>query len=160
MRWNKLPNLVPSIPDGAGPEAHVISDDKSPFGSLVRFELGRRAGKDGAALMAFKTAELTLRMLRDYHRHTVIGLENLPRTGPALVVFNHSFATYDGFLPVVAVFDEIDRLMWGVADRLVFRTPGLGDFSRKAGYSPGAIPGMPGSWATRMHMPLLEGVGQ
>ena len=115
----------------------MTTDDKASGLSLVKFELGRHAGKEGGALVAFKTLELTLRALRDYHQHRVIGLENLPKTGPALVICHHSFATYDSFLLVVAVFDALDRVMWGVADRLIFRTPGLGGFFRRTGFTEG-----------------------
>jgi 1-acyl-sn-glycerol-3-phosphate acyltransferase len=105
---------------------------------VSRFDPTDRVGREGSTLVAFKTLELTLRMLRDYHRHQVVGLERVPRTGPALLIFNHSLATYDAFLPTVAVFDELHRVMLGVADRLIFRTPGLGAFFRRVGFTPGS----------------------
>jgi hypothetical protein len=84
--------------------------------------------------LAFKSMEFTLRALRDYHRHEVSGLENVPRTGPALLVFNHSFATYDSWLFGVALFDETKRLPRGIIDRLMLRTPVLGSVFRECGF--------------------------
>jgi 1-acyl-sn-glycerol-3-phosphate acyltransferase len=118
--------------------APTMTDDAKSSRSLARFRATTRTGgRAGSALAAFKTAELTLRMLSDYHQHRVLGFERFPKTGPVLAIFNHSFATYDAFLPVVAVFDMFDRVMRGVADRLIFRTPGLADFSRKVGFTEG-----------------------
>ena len=33
--------------------------------------------------------------LQAYHRYDVIGIENIPQEGPALIVCTHSLATYD-----------------------------------------------------------------
>ena len=101
-----------------------------PDRSLRGFQLTRRAGRAGPALVAFKSAELTFRALCDYHQHRVIGLHHVPAHGPAIIACSHSFATYESFLLVLAVFDAFDRIMCGVVDRLILKTPGLGPFMR------------------------------
>ncbi len=35
-----------------------------------------------------------LRFLMKYHRYEVVGMDHIPKTGPALIVINHSLATY------------------------------------------------------------------
>lgn len=66
--------------------------------------------------------------LRRYHQHDVVGLENIPRTGGALVIPNHSFATYDVVLLGAVVYEKYGRVIRGLADRLAFQVPGLKSF--------------------------------
>jgi 1-acyl-sn-glycerol-3-phosphate acyltransferase len=74
-----------------------------------------------------------IRVLQRYHRHRVVGLDHIPETGPALLVINHSLATYDGMLMSVAVFDHRGRLPIGLGDRLLFRIPGLRRWVQRIG---------------------------
>lgn len=78
--------------------------------------------------------------LRAYHRHRVIGLEHVPRTGPGLLVLNHSLATYDGVLFADAMHAATGRWPASLGDDLIFRTPLVADFARRAGVKP-ASPG-------------------
>ncbi len=103
--------------------------------SLSNFRLGNRTGRD--SLFAFKAVELVLRTLSDYHQHRTVGLAHVPKSGPALLVFNHSLATYDPLLSQIPIYDELQRLLWGVVDRLMFRTPGLGRILHDIGLSDG-----------------------
>jgi 1-acyl-sn-glycerol-3-phosphate acyltransferase len=109
--------------------------------SLLRFDPTEHAGRQGAAFAALKTAELALRTLADYHRHRVVGIEHIPTSGPALFVFNHSLATYDSFLLAVTVHDAVQRTLWGIADRLIFKLPGIGDVFRSIGFVEGTRAG-------------------
>ncbi len=76
-------------------------------------------------------------MMRKYHDHQIYGLEHVPRSGPGLMVFNHSFATYDAFLVAPALRAITGRKMWGIADRLIFRTPVLGRVFSGMGFTEG-----------------------
>lgn len=78
--------------------------------------------------------------LRAYHRHRAIGLEHIPRTGPGLIVLNHSLATYDGVLFCAAMHAVCGRWPASLGDDLIFRTPLIADFARRAGVRP-ANPG-------------------
>ena len=82
----------------------------------------------------FRAGEAVLRYLHRYHQHEVVGLENIPVQGPALVAFNHSFATYDAFLLAVPMLDDRGRLFRGLADRQIFRTPILGPLFDAMGF--------------------------
>lgn len=76
-----------------------------------------------------------------YHRHTVIGMENIPKGGPCLLALNHSLATYDVFMVEVAVHRATGRLPRGLGDRQIFRWPGLADLATAFG----AVEGAPGA---------------
>jgi len=86
----------------------------------------------------FAAAEAALRALARYHDYTVHGFEHLPKSGPALVVFHHSLATYDSFLLGVPILDRLGRIFRGLADRLIFRTPLLREAFSGAGFVEGS----------------------
>lgn len=87
--------------------------------------------------LSWKAAERLMRALADYHRYEVFGFDHIPKTGPALIAFHHSLATYDSFLLGVPIWDRLDREFRGLADRLIFATPGLGRFFHEVGFVEG-----------------------
>jgi len=89
---------------------------------------------------AIRVFEKILWPLRDYHRHSVVGMEHVPTTGGALLVVNHSLATYDGFLMGGQVWLQTGRLPTALGDDMIFRTPIVADWARDAGIRP-ASPG-------------------
>lgn len=64
---------------------------------------------------------------RLYHRHDVVGLENIPKKGRTLIICNHSLATYDIVLLMTAMYQGLKRLPRPLIDRLFFKVPYLGD---------------------------------
>jgi 1-acyl-sn-glycerol-3-phosphate acyltransferase len=78
-----------------------------------------------------------LRVLyRSWFRVDVLGMENLPATGPALVVANHSGTiAIDALMLALAVHDEhpAHRYLRLLGADLVFRVPVLSELTRKAG---------------------------
>lgn len=68
-----------------------------------------------------------LQAARLYHRHEVVGLENVPTKGRTLVVCNHSLATYDIVLLMAALYTDRQRIPRPLIDRLFFKIPYLGD---------------------------------
>lgn len=66
---------------------------------------------------------------RAYHRHSVEGLEHVPNKGRALIVVNHSLATYDIMLLLTAIQQEKGRQPRPLIDRLFFKIPYLGDLA-------------------------------
>jgi 1-acyl-sn-glycerol-3-phosphate acyltransferase len=87
--------------------------------------------------LSWGLAEGLMRTLGRYHRYQVFGFENVPKTGPALIAFHHSLCTYDSFLLSVPIWDELGREFRGLADRLIFKTPGLGQFMTDVGFVEG-----------------------
>ena len=79
----------------------------------------------------------TFRMLARYHDYTVHGLDNIPRTGAAMLAGNHSMALYDAFLIALPILDQLNRHVHGLADHTVFKTPGIGRLFRETGFVPG-----------------------
>lgn len=68
-----------------------------------------------------------VRTLQAYHRHQVVGLRNLPKSGPFLIVTNHSLATYDIMLLFAAIYQNSRRLVRPLVDRAFWKVPYLGD---------------------------------
>ncbi len=98
--------------------------------------------KGGVELDCNRAIRITvpiLKAIRRYHQHEVIGLQNIPQSGPVLVVVNHSLATYDIFLLLHAIYEDLGRLPRPLADRLFFRLPLIGDLIRLYG----AVQGSP-----------------
>lgn len=78
-----------------------------------------------------------IHMLRKYHRHEVIGLENIPSKGRGLLIFNHSLATYDIALLFGAIYENLHRIPRPLADHLFFKLPYLGPIVEALGATEG-----------------------
>lgn len=90
--------------------------------------VGSPVQKGGSPPMESDVIKLLLPVLnsiRQYHRHEVVGMENIPDQGSALMVVNHSLATYDIGLLNAAVYEEKNRYMRSLADHLFYRVPYL-----------------------------------
>ncbi len=68
-----------------------------------------------------------------YHRNRVVGAEHLPRQGRALLVFNHSFITYDMSILVDYIRRKTGRTVMGLGDNTWFKIPYLRDFLAQTG---------------------------
>jgi 1-acyl-sn-glycerol-3-phosphate acyltransferase len=73
------------------------------------------------------------RALGRYHRFSTIGMEHVPRSGPALLVGAHTPLTYEIFIGLSAIYDHTGRITRGMADRAWFRWPALGDCVHRMG---------------------------
>jgi len=91
---------------------------------------------DGADRVWIERFRPWMEALARYHRHEVIGLHHVPAHGRALLVVNHSLATYDGALLGLAIHDATGRLPMGLGDNLIFRTPGLRRVASRVGIVP------------------------
>src|SRR5690606_15922455 len=83
------------------------------------------------------TAASFLDMLAVYHRHEVIGIENLPAKGRCLIASNHSLATYDIALLSNYIFKNTGRVPRALMDRWFFKF----DFIRQIMDELGAVEG-------------------
>jgi 1-acyl-sn-glycerol-3-phosphate acyltransferase len=73
-------------------------------------------------------------LVRSWFRVELRGAENLPTTGPALLVSNHAGAfPLDGMVLHTVVFDEIGRHPRMLGADLIFSTPFSADLARKTG---------------------------
>jgi 1-acyl-sn-glycerol-3-phosphate acyltransferase len=68
-----------------------------------------------------------------YHRHKVVGGENIPTQGRALLVFNHSFITYDISILVASIRRLTGRTVMGLGDDALFKIPYVGDLLAQTG---------------------------
>jgi 1-acyl-sn-glycerol-3-phosphate acyltransferase len=112
--------------------------EKSGVISIMRSAKLRLQGKvilmDGDVM---KLLVPLLNSLRQYHRHQVVGMEHIPEEGPAVVVVNHSLATYDIGLLNAAIFEERKRFMRSLADHLFYRVPYLSQLVEAIGAKEG-----------------------
>jgi 1-acyl-sn-glycerol-3-phosphate acyltransferase len=73
-------------------------------------------------------------LVRSWFRVELRGAENLPPTGPALLVSNHAGTLpLDGLVLHAAVYDEVDRHVRMLGADLVFATPFVNTFARRIG---------------------------
>ena len=66
---------------------------------------------------------IAVKFTRLYHRHEVFHLEHIPKTGPVILISNHSFATYDFTLLFDAVHDHTGRIVRPLIDSLFYKFP-------------------------------------
>ena len=66
-----------------------------------------------------------LKAIRFYHEHEIIGMGHIPQKGGALLVVNHSLATYDIALLMAAIYEKTGRISRPLADNLFFKIPYL-----------------------------------
>lgn len=113
--------------------AHGVSDVSDVSDPVDAFAPAR-----DAALIA-ELVDKVERWLVPYHRAEVRGLQNVP-AGPALIVGNHSGATYSGDTWILAAHlyraGGVDALPFGMAHDLVLRVPVLGGLMRRLGVMP------------------------
>lgn len=102
----------------------------------------------------YARAVRVMRPLQAYHRHHVAGLDHVPRTGRLLLVVHHTFATYDAFLLGLALTEYTGRIMRGLGDDLIFKTP----FVRDLGWNVGIVPASPGAGTRLLEAENMVGV--
>lgn len=62
---------------------------------------------------------------RIFHAYEVIGMEKLPHSGPAFIVYYHGTCPFDAYYFLSRHLIERDRFPIPVVDRFLFRIPGL-----------------------------------
>jgi 1-acyl-sn-glycerol-3-phosphate acyltransferase len=149
-RWERL-IAVASVAEQAGEElADVLRTGERQAGDLehriaglLQFLRRRLTGEYEVDEFGFDP-ELTDKVLfallrplyRQWFRVEVAGIENIPDTGGALVVANHSGAVaLDALMTSLAVHDEhpSHRFLRSLGADLVFQTPVVGELARKGG---------------------------
>ena len=71
--------------------------------------------------------------LKRYHNYRVDGLEKIPKEGRALILVNHSLATYDILLLAYVIMRKLERLPRGLADRNFYKTGLIASWMQKLG---------------------------
>ncbi len=146
-------SLAPDLED----ETSSAAGQFAQFEKLIRDTLGRDGERKVAEFLAFLRRRLTgdyevdefgydndltdqvllpfLRPLAEkWFRVEVRGIENIPDTGSALIVANHSGTMpLDGLITQLVVADNAKRPLRTLAADLVFKTPFVGELSRKGG---------------------------
>jgi 1-acyl-sn-glycerol-3-phosphate acyltransferase len=120
----------------------VFGDDWEPqlarFLAFLRRRLTGEYAVDEYGFDQEVAEKLLLASLRPiaekWFRIEVRGIENLPPTGGALVVSNHSGTLpVDGLMTMVTIHDRTGRFLRPLGADLVFRLPGISSLARKGG---------------------------
>lgn len=74
-----------------------------------------------------------------WHGHEVVGLENIPDTGPGLLIYYHAAMPIDMYYLHSKVVLYKNRRMKIVADRFLFKVPGLGSLLEAFEVTPGSL---------------------
>lgn len=148
--------------DFGGPSGVEVGEARAPrdfaaFEKMIRETLGVEGERNVAEFLAFLRRRLTgeyevdefgydadltdqvmLKFLRPlaekWFRVEVRGIENIPDTGSALIVANHSGTMpIDGLITQLIIADHAHRPLRTLAADLVFKTPFVGELSRKGG---------------------------
>lgn len=72
-------------------------------------------------------------VLRQYHRYKAYNIQRIPKDGRALILVNHSLATYDILLLGYAIFSKLNRLPRGLADRNFYKNAMTSELMQKLG---------------------------
>jgi len=74
------------------------------------------------------------------HSVSCEGIENVPKSGAAMLVGNHGMLGYESLLFFERILTDCGRLPTGLADRWFFRVPGLRDALVRLGGAYGSMP--------------------
>jgi 1-acyl-sn-glycerol-3-phosphate acyltransferase len=70
-------------------------------------------------------SKLIVEFGRKYNDYECIGMEHVPKEGPALIVFYHGFMPLDAWYFGLEYYRLTGRLIRGLGDRWLFKTPGV-----------------------------------
>lgn len=71
--------------------------------------------------------------LKQYHHYKVYNIHHIPENGRAMILVNHSVATYDILLLGYEIIDKLGRLPRGLADRNFYKNPHITEVMEKLG---------------------------
>ncbi|OON20528.1 hypothetical protein X801_03591, partial [Opisthorchis viverrini] len=98
----------------------VHTDRRLSYVSLCRADLASLAQLAKRVIAAIWDAHG-----RIFHAYEVVGMDRLPATGPAFVVYYHGTCPFDAYYLLSRYCIEHDRFPIAVVDRFLFRLPGM-----------------------------------
>ena len=111
--------------DASPRAAHGMIDGSPRAARAIERFLGSRAGR------AFVDGVIT------YFSASLQGIENIPRTGGALLVVNHGMNGHDGILLGALLHRDVGRLPFWLGEHNLWRIPGFGRLARFIDAIPG-----------------------
>ena len=126
---------APNLNKSEHPYSALFTDDTLEIGQTGITGTGEDAGWLWSAVeaglnLASKVATSTTKW---YHDYQASGLDNIPKSGPALMVLNHSLATYDVALLATEIAEKTGRSPRIIVDRMFFKFPGLSHLAKQGG---------------------------
>ncbi|XP_050071980.1 transmembrane protein 68-like [Anopheles maculipalpis] len=108
--------------------------------NLLRSKFWRDSNEDEFWKAARKFMALVWHLhSRIFHGYEVIGLENLPETGPALLIYYHGALPIDMYYLAAEMMLKRDRLIHSVGDRFLDHIPGWRLVSRVMRVTSGSV---------------------
>lgn len=89
------------------------------------------------SFLASPKGSLLLRSIAGYFHATLEGHELIPRQGPALIVSNHALFALDSAVLGALLVEHVERFPRFLADRALWKIPGLREVIRAIGGLPG-----------------------
>jgi 1-acyl-sn-glycerol-3-phosphate acyltransferase len=88
-----------------------------------------------------KLAQVLTAFGRSYNGYSMHGEQNIPKVGPALIVFYHGLVPLDAWYFGLEYYQKHGRMIRALGDNFLFQTPGL----KQIAHTVGCIPGDPTS---------------
>ncbi|XP_023209943.1 transmembrane protein 68-like [Centruroides sculpturatus] len=63
-----------------------------------------------------------------WHGHEIIGLENIPKEGPGVIVYYHGALPVDWYSTHSTIYLTLNRLVYSIGDKFVFQLPVFNSF--------------------------------
>jgi 1-acyl-sn-glycerol-3-phosphate acyltransferase len=89
------------------------------------------------SFLSSPTGSAFLRSIAGYFHATLEGHEHIPRQGPALIVSNHALFALDSAVLGALLVEQVQRFPRFLADRALWKIPGLRSVIRAIGGLPG-----------------------
>ncbi|XP_078594884.1 DGAT1/2-independent enzyme synthesizing storage lipids-like [Branchiostoma floridae x Branchiostoma japonicum] len=110
---------------------------------IIHIYRARHKLRDAFAVDVWLGARKTVALLWElqgkiWHGYEIHGVEKLPATGPALVVYYHGAIPIDLYYVMAKVVLHQNRLLYAVADRFLFKIPGWNLMLKVMCVTPGA----------------------
>lgn len=84
-----------------------------------------------------KLAQVVTSFGRRYNGYSMIGEQNIPKVGPALIVFYHGLVPLDAWYFGLSYYQKYGRMIRALGDRFLFHAPGLNHLAKTIGCVPG-----------------------
>lgn len=113
------------LKEGIGAGSSLMGDLWKAVLTYDQYSPGDEFRLDHRSGLFFYLVERFLPLIRGYFRYEVLGLENVPDAGRAVLVANHGILPVDALLLHYAIHESLGRWPRGLTDRRIFRIPFL-----------------------------------
>jgi len=113
--------------------SHVLASVQTMLHTLADLEVSPLLSIKPAQRLLAKPLPLTKNLeyqfidsLAQHYNHRLQGIDNVPKHGPAILAYNHSFFTFDMGLPPIRIARQLGRESFMVIDKALMSVPIIG----------------------------------